>query len=129
MKKEFELYQDEEGNVYDITTDLEQLIIQDLYKAMKRNNEKQDEIERLQKQKEELQINGLRQETLFKLEIERLNKELEIEKDISDGMLETIEKAKDYIKEHIRIDDEYPDYMEMLLEEYKELLEILKGEQ
>ena len=47
MKKEFELYQDEEGNVYDITTDLEQIIIKDLYKAMKRNNEKQDEIERL----------------------------------------------------------------------------------
>ena len=104
MKKEFELYQDEEGNIYDITTDLEQIIIKDLYKAMKRNNEKQEEIE-------------------------RLKKELEIEKDISDGMLETIEKAKDYIKEHIRIDDEYPDYMEMLLEEYKELLEILKGEQ
>ena len=47
MRKEFELYQDEEGNVYDITTDLEQIIIKDLYKAMKRNNEKQDEIERL----------------------------------------------------------------------------------
>ena len=47
MKKEFELYQDEEGNVYDITTDLEQIIIKDLYKAMKRNNEKQEEIERL----------------------------------------------------------------------------------
>lgn len=47
MSKEFELYQDEEGYVYDITTDLEQIIIKDLYKAMKRNNEKQEEIERL----------------------------------------------------------------------------------
>ena len=36
-----------------------------------------------------------------------------------------IKEAREYIKEHIRIDDEYPDYMEMLLEEYKELLEIL----
>ena len=34
-------------------------------------------------------------------------------------------EVREYIKEHIRIDDEYPDYMEMLLEEYKELLEIL----
>ncbi len=33
------------------------------------------EIERLQRQKEELQVNGLRQETLFKLEIERLTKQ------------------------------------------------------
>ena len=32
-----------------------------------------EEIERLQRQKEELQVNGLRQETLFKLEIERLH--------------------------------------------------------
>lgn len=47
MRKEFELYQDEEGYIYDITTDLEQIIIRDLYKAMKRNNEKTDEIERL----------------------------------------------------------------------------------
>lgn len=31
------------------------------------------EIERLQRQKEELQVNGLRQETMFKLEIERLH--------------------------------------------------------
>ncbi len=36
-----------------------------------------------------------------------------------------IDKAIKYIKEHIRIDDEYPDYMEMLLEERNELLEIL----
>lgn len=34
-------------------------------------------------------------------------------------------KAREYIKEHIRIDDEYPDYMEMLIEERNELLEIL----
>lgn len=40
-------------------------------------NKKDKEIERLQRQKEELQVNGLRQETLFKLEIERLNKEIE----------------------------------------------------
>ena len=32
-------------------------------------------------------------------EIERLKKELEIEKDISDSMLETIDKAREYIQE------------------------------
>lgn len=31
-------------------------------------------------------------------EIERLKKDLEIEKDMSDGMLETIGKAKEYIE-------------------------------
>ena len=33
-------------------------------------------------------------------EIERLKKELEIEKDISDGMLETIDKAIEYIEDN-----------------------------
>ena len=37
------------------------------------------------------------------------------------------EKAIEYIKEHIRIDDEYPAYMEMLVEEKDELLKILQG--
>ena len=37
------------------------------------------------------------------------------------------EKAIEYIKEHIRIDDEYPAYMEMLVEEKDELLNILNG--
>ena len=36
-----------------------------------------------------------------------------------------IGKAIEYIKEHIRVDDEYPDYMEMLIEERNELLAIL----
>ena len=43
----YEYFQDEQGNVYYLTTDVEQIIIQELYKAMKRNNEKADEIERL----------------------------------------------------------------------------------
>lgn len=38
------------------------------------------------------------------------------------------EKAVEYIKEHIRIDDEYPAYMEMLVEEKNELLNILGGD-
>ena len=47
--------------------------------------EKDKEIERLQRQKEELQVNGLRQETLFKLEIERLNNIInELEKYINE---------------------------------------------
>ena len=36
-----------------------------------------------------------------------------------------INKAREYIYEHARIDDEYPAYIEMLLEEKNELLEIL----
>lgn len=39
-----------------------------------------------------------------------------------------VEKAIKYIKEHIRIDDEYPAYMEMLVEERDNLLNILNGE-
>jgi hypothetical protein len=39
-----------------------------------------------------------------------------------------IDKAIEYINKHIRIDDEYPDYMEMLIEERDELLNILNGE-
>ena len=38
------------------------------------------------------------------------------------------ELAIEYIEKHIRIDDEYPAYMEMLVEEKNELLNILKGE-
>ena len=34
-------------------------------------------------------------------EIERLKKELEIEKDISDGMLETIDEAREYIESYM----------------------------
>jgi hypothetical protein len=48
-------------------------MIKGLYDLSKNITEKGKEIERLQRQKEELQVNGLRQETLFKLEIERLN--------------------------------------------------------
>ena len=39
-----------------------------------------------------------------------------------------LEKAIEYIKEHIRIDDEYPAYMEMLVEERDNLLNILQNE-
>lgn len=40
-----------------------------------------------------------------------------------------IKEVREYIKEHIRKDEEYPNHMEMLKDEYKELLEILdKGE-
>lgn len=39
-----------------------------------------------------------------------------------------VEKAIEYIKEHIRIDDEYQAYMEMLVEERDNLLNILQNE-
>ena len=46
-----------------------------------------------------------------------------------DFLKEVIKEAREYIKEHIRIDDEYPAYMEMLITERDELDEILsKGE-
>ena len=46
-----------------------------------------------------------------------------------DFLKEVIKEARKYIKEHIRIDDEYPAYMEMLITERDELDEILsKGE-
>ena len=56
-------------------------------------------------------------------ENEKLKEQLRQKEDI-------INKAKEYIYEHARIDDEYPAYIEMLLEEKNELLEILdnKGE-
>ena len=45
------------------------------------------------------------------------------------NLQEVIKEAREYIKEHIRIDDEYPAYMEMLITERDELDEILsKGE-
>ena len=46
------------------------------------------------------------------------------------NQLENIRKeAIDFVKEHARIDDEYPAYIEMLLEEKQDLLNILnKGE-
>lgn len=62
----------------------------------------------------------------IKKELERL-RESEKDKEI-ERLNNIINKVREYIKEHIRIDDEYPNYMEMLLEEYKELLEILDKE-
>lgn len=55
---------------------------------------KDKEIERLQRQKEELQINGLRQETLFKLEIERLNKIIKEKNILIGNLLERISKLQ-----------------------------------
>lgn len=46
-------------------------------------------------------------------------------KDKIKELQKTIEDAIKYIGEHIRIDDEYPSYMEMLIEERDELLNIL----
>ena len=53
---------------------------------------------------------------------ERENKEL---KEQLQQKEDIINKAREYIYEHARIDDEYPAYIEMLLEEKNELLEIL----
>ena len=53
-------------------------------------------------------------------EIERLKKELEIEKDISDGMLETIDEAREYIESYM------PNY-DFDKTNLIKLLEILQG--
>ena len=53
-------------------------------------------------------------------EIERLKKELEIEKDISDGMLETIDEAREYIESYM------PNY-DFDKTNLIKLLDILKG--
>lgn len=50
--------------------------------------------------------------------IDNLRKDYNLQKNI-------IKEAREYIKKHIRIDYDCPNYMEMLIEEYKELLEIL----
>ena len=77
-------------------------------------NELQQEIERLNKRIEDLNIINEEHKILNGM----IRKELQQKENI-------IKEVREYIEEHIRIDDEYPDYMEMLLEEYKELLEIL----
>lgn len=60
-------------------------------------------------------------------EVERLNKELEIEKDISDDMLETIDKAIEFIYENA-YDEERENCIDDLWGEIPKLLKILKGE-
>lgn len=62
-------------------------MIKGLYDLSKNVIEKENEIEKITKQKEELQINGLRQETLFKLEIEKLHS--------------IIKEVREYIKEQL----------------------------
>ena len=57
-----------------------------------------------------------------------LQKENEMLKDNAIHNDKVVDKAIEYIKEHIRIDDEYPAYMEMLVEERDNLLNILQNE-
>ena len=85
----------------------------------KRLDEREKEIERLKNINEEHRIlNG------------ELRRELEIEKDISDGMLKTIDKAIEYINNHQLVFElsskkQISDWFDMF---YKELLEILDKE-
>lgn len=60
--------------------------------------------------------------------IDELRIEVSAREEVANEYKERIKKAVDYIKEHIRIDDEYPAYMEMLIEERDNLLNILNGE-
>lgn len=82
------------------------------------------EKERLEKENKEL-----------KKTIKILEGELDIEKDISDGMLEAIDKAIEYINglNHFELDCNKPfrkvsKYEEAYIKREKDLLDILKGE-
>ena len=63
---------------------------------------------------------------MLEKEIESLKKELEIEKDISEGMLETIDKAIEFIYENA-YDTERQNCIDDLWGEIPTLLDILKG--
>ena len=65
----------------------------------------------------------------YKKEIEKLKQRLEVEIDISDGMLKTIDKAVEYIKTIVKNTPSSmrKNYANMLLIDYKKLLEILEG--
>lgn len=72
----------------------------------------------------------------YQREIDRLKKELEIEKDISDGMLETIDKAIEYhnncIEENLdldKIDDNEKLAYKVAYEIHNNYLKILKKEE
>ena len=67
------------------------------------------------------------EKTLNNLSREKAIDLLDNQMDYTNQLQQRIDKAIDYIDRHIRIDDEYPAYMEMLIEERDELLEILKG--
>jgi len=96
-------------------------------------DELKDYITNLQKENERLKkdYGSLMQDNAYTLELEQENKVL-LEKYSTIQILYNSSKLKNdkaikYIKEHIRIDDEYPAYMEMLVEEKNELLNILQG--
>lgn len=63
---------------------------------------------------------------MISIETQQYQEELEYQKEENKKQKEVLDKIKEYIKEHIRIDDEYPDYMEMLVDEYHQLLELLE---
>ena len=67
------------------------------------------------------------EKTLNNLSREKAIDLLDNQMDYTNQLQQRIDKAIDYIDRHIRFDDEYPAYMEMLIEERDELLEILKG--
>ena len=76
---------------------------------------------------EEVIINYDKKLTKAELEIERLKEELETEKDISDGMLETINKAKTAINFCHNLNPDSDDVNYIAPEIYEDLLSILEG--
>ena len=82
---------------------------------------------------EYISIETLRIIQSLEKENKRLSTELEIEKDISDGMLETIDKAIELVKQRIKeVKNEELSYVEMTSKDYiieqEELLKILRGD-
>ena len=93
-----------------------------------------EQIEDLQQKVEQLEKENIKQkeiiENLTTMTVCGDKKQIKNTAQYKLEQLENIRKeAIEYVKEHARIDDEYPAYIEMLLEEKQDLLNILnKGE-
>lgn len=118
-------------------------ILQDMDKILRNENTNLKlEIERLQRQKEELQVNGLRQETLFKLEIERLNniineldkqnrqlgEKLSLTTDKYEKKLFIKENIIKEVREYIMTNGIHSDYGDKGIDDENKLLQILDKE-
>ena len=90
-----------------------------------------DYIQELEKYSDDdMEIMNKQDELILDLHNQLIEKERKINElqDKNERLHNIIKEVREYAKEHIRIDDEYPDYMEMLIEEYDKLLEILDKE-
>lgn len=71
--------------------------------------------------------NDVKDSDINRIEVAYSGKDIKALLEYLFSLEEKINKAIEYIKEHIRIDEEYPAYTELLIEEKDELLNILRG--